>query len=180
MACILKVNLYLLLECIVREPLAAQRHGFGMVLLHLRCLFEYWLCLANEYGEILHRTAVLCFPLPFFLSFPALSELRASGKRSVYRIMGGGRGALVCLSWLFLRSIPSGAIAFGQQTSSTKDKPGNLFSFSKHAAFTALKAAVADVHSCPGCSLSTHSPAESAPDPHAPHNYTQYLTAFSN
>lgn len=98
MACILKVNLYLLIDCIVREPLAAQRHGFGMVLLHLRCLFEYWLCLANEYGEILQRAAVLCFPLPFFLSFPALSELRASGKRSVYRIMGGGRGALVCLS----------------------------------------------------------------------------------
>lgn len=40
MACILKVNLYLLLECIVREPLAAQRHGFGVVLLDLRCLFE--------------------------------------------------------------------------------------------------------------------------------------------
>lgn len=92
MACILKVNLYLLLECIVREPLAAQRHGFGMVLLHLPCLSEYWLCLANEYGEILQRTAVLCFPLPFFSSFPALSELQASGKGSVYRIMGGGGG----------------------------------------------------------------------------------------
>lgn len=90
MACILKVNLYLLLECIVREPLAVQRHGFGMVLLHLRCLFEYWLCLANEYGEILQRTAVLCFPLPFFSSFPALSELQASGKGAVYGIIGGG------------------------------------------------------------------------------------------
>lgn len=75
MACILKVNLYLLLECIVRESLAAQRRGFGVILMHLRCLFESWLCLANEYGEILQRTAVLCFPLPFFLFFPALSEL---------------------------------------------------------------------------------------------------------
>lgn len=89
MACILKVNLYLLLECIVRELLAAQRHGFGMVLLHLRCLFEYWLCLANEYGEILQRTAVLCFPLPFFSSFPLSlhcqnCELSASGKGTVY------------------------------------------------------------------------------------------------
>lgn len=69
MACILKVNLYLLLECVVGEPLAAQRRGFGTVLLHLRCLFEHWLCLANEYGEILQCTAVLGFPLPFFL-FP--------------------------------------------------------------------------------------------------------------
>lgn len=170
MACILKVNLYLLLECIVREPLAAQRHGFGVVLLDLRCLFEYGFCLANEYGAILQRKAVLCFPLPFFLFSPALSELWASGKRSVYRIMGGGRGALVCLSWLCLRWIPSAAIAFGQQTSSTKGKTGNLFSFSNHAAFTALKATAADVHSCPSCSLSAHSPAESAP--HAPHNYT--------
>lgn len=129
MACILKVNLYLLLECIVREPLAAQRHGFGMVLLHLRCLFEYWLCLANEYGEILQRTAVLCFPLPFFSSFPALSELQASGKGAVYGIIGGGWGALVCLSWLCLSWIPSGEIAFGQQTSSTKDKTGEVIFF---------------------------------------------------
>jgi len=92
MACILKVNLYLLLECIVGEPLAAQRHGFGMVLLHLRCLFEYWLCLAREYGEILQCTAVLCFPLPFFSSFPALSELRAVGYREGNCVPSNRRG----------------------------------------------------------------------------------------
>lgn len=71
MACILKVNLYLLLECIVREPLAAQRRGFGIVLMHLRCLFESWLCLANEYGEILQRRAVL-LPSAILSLFPCI------------------------------------------------------------------------------------------------------------
>jgi len=109
MACILKVNLYLLLERIVREPLAAQRHGFRVLLLHSRCLFLFSLNTScarrTDTDSAPHSCALL--PSAILLLSPHCQRGQREGAGSCAPSVGGEGLCFVSADFVGLNSFRS-------------------------------------------------------------------------